>query len=205
VTLAPVVPIVPPPVESAMSADEFEKSRRWDLVKQTWTEVPRHQVRWRCAPEFLQAIAEWQPDRSLVLLGLTGSGKTSACVRLVEKLLKAAVRSGERRHLLPARSLCWTDADTLTRAGGGEDLSDRNLVHRSKVARVLVLDDVAAPSKTIQTTLRERLKGARPTVLTSGVTTSAELARALGGDAVLRHVLDATGKSGEIVVGRLSK
>lgn len=190
---------VPVAVESAPSADEVERRRRWDLVKQTWDEVPRHQARWRCAPEFLDAIAEWRCDRSLVLLGLMGTGKTTACVRLVERLLRAAVRSGDTRDIVRARSLCWTDADKLTRAGGSDEFANPTQIRRAEGAKILILDDIASPSKTIQTTLRQRLAGGRPTVLTSGVTTHTELAKRLGGEAVLRHVLDATGTAGEIV------
>jgi hypothetical protein len=198
-TLAPPEFAIPAPRDDVPTANEFARDRRRELVAPTWREVPRHQLHWRMAPEFLAAVDAWSADRSLVLLGVTGTGKTSAAVRLVARLCKLAVDQGGD-HLARARSLCWVDADDLTDAGGSREDDAREVIRRATEARVLVLDDVAEGSKTLRRVLRGRLRRRVPTLLTSGMTTTAQLARAIGGEAVLRHVLDATGTPGRVIV-----
>lgn len=179
--------------------EALDRAKREELVRATLEEIPRSQAKWRMAPEFARVVTQWDGSAGLVLLGPTGSGKTSAAARIIERLCELGVEHGGRT-LNWAQSVCWTDAGVLGRAGGADDEASRTLLRRAAHARLLVLDDVARPNDTVQLTLRLRLKHKFPTLVTSGARNEAEVRVALGGDAVLRHILDATGKLGRIVI-----
>ncbi len=192
---------VPRPSLSAPEPDELELSRRRELVQVTLSEIPRHQAKWRMAPEFERAATKWAGVASLVLLGPTGTGKTSCAARIVERICALGVKHGGR-PLNWAQSICWADAGELGRAGGSDDDSAKTLLRRASHARLLVLDDVARPNDTVQLTIRARLRRRLPTLVTSGARNIYELQAALGGDAVLRHVLEATGTRGKVLIAK---
>lgn len=179
--------------------DEHDIRVRKGQLARTWEIVPRHQLHWRSHEKFTKAICEWRGDRSLVLAGRMGTGKTSACVKLVALLCRRALEHGGDALAL-ASSVYWVDADTLSAAGTAETAADREVLRRAMEARILVLDDVATSSKTLKRVLRERLRRGLPTVLTSGAESVEDIATALGGKAVLRHVIEATGVAGDIVL-----
>lgn len=190
-----------PPATLPDGVDAFERAKRWELVKSTWADVPRHQLEWRCAPVLVRAVTEWRVDRSIILMGVTGTGKTTACVKLVHRLVQRAMAEGGE-HIARARSVLWVDADDLTRSGGSRDVGDYELLERARRSRVLVLDDVASPSKTLLSIIRARLKRRVPTVVTCGAVDVPGLEEALGGKAVVRHLLEATGTFGSIFHAR---
>lgn len=186
---------------SAPEADDIELSRRREIVRVTMVDVPKHMAKYRMAPEFERAATKWTGAASLVLLGPTGTGKTSCAARIVERICALGVKHGGR-PLNWAQSICWADAGELGRAGGSDDDAATTLLRRASHARLLVLDDVARPNDTVQLTLRARLRRRLPTLVTGGARNIYELQAALGGDAVLRHVLEATGTPGKVLIAK---
>lgn len=189
-----------------------ERTERQRIVQATWNECPKRMLNGVMAPAFRRAVESWAGDRSLILLGPTATGKTTAAVRLVYRLCCAGVNDGGKA-LHRAQSIAWLDADDLTRAGGSERVwANPAMVERARNAWLLVLDDVASPSKTVMAVLRYRaVKRRLPSLITSGCVSPTqvphdreldELKAALGGEAVLRHVLEATGVEGDYVIAR---
>lgn len=188
------VRVVPDDVAAAA-----ERRERGELVRATWERVPRGAHRHGTRPAYLAAIDAWMPGQPLVLLGPTGAGKTTAVARLVARLCREARDVGGEALAL-ARSTLWVRADELTVAGGADrDAGATKLLLRAQQCRLLVLDDLASPSKTLLRILQLRYDARRATIVTAGVRTTAEFAAAIGGQAPVRWILEGGTSPGKVV------
>lgn len=178
---------------------QAERARKLrDLV---WERVPRHLAKQPCRPEYRPLVDQFDWHSSWVLLGKTGAGKSTACVHLVRELLRRG-RDAGGKDFARAVSICWTRADAITRAGGQDDDGARKLLHRAEYAQLLILDDLATPSKTLLGVIQERYDKRRPIVATSGAQTPREFISLVGGDAVTRWILECGGvRKGTFLVG----
>lgn len=171
------------------------------LSELVWSRIPRHLVSQPCRTEFRSLVELFDWQSSWVLLGKTGAGKSTACVHLVRELLRRG-RDNGGRDFVRAKSICWTRADAITRAGGRDDEEAHKLLHRAEYAQLLVLDDLAAPSKTVLGVIQQRYDAKRPVVVTSGAQTPREFIELVGGDAVTRWILECGGvRKGTFLVG----
>lgn len=195
----------PPTPDSSGSAkrsqnpnlDDFEIRRRRALVRSLWGSVPQSLLGRPVHEKFGGVPATWSHERSMLLLGPTGCGKSSTLVAVVAQLCKRAVHEGEPWLSLAQRT-AWILADDLATAGRTTDDEDaRRLLHRAEFCAYLILDDVSALTKTAQVILRKRCDKDRPTAITSGHNLE-RFAEAVGGKAVGRWFLEGGKTRGEV-------
>lgn len=122
--------------------------------------------------DFLRAALGWRWGQgNLLLLGQTGSGKSTACAILYRALLAHGVRHGGEAWE-NARFMAWFGAAELADAakehpfGKGEAPETRHACR----ARLLVLDDAGLDTDpaVCSLVLDERYQCERPTIITSG-------------------------------------
>jgi hypothetical protein len=178
-----------------------DRVRADQLRERVWRQIPKHLIDRPLKPEFQRLVDEFDWTHSFLLLGHTGAGKSTACVHLVRRLLRDGVKQGGTAFDR-AKSIFWTRADTITRAGVGAELSDHQLLHRAKHAKLVIIDDMAEASKTMLGVLQARYDSPdpRPMVVTSGAVDVSELERRLGGEAVVRWILDCGGVKHGVVL-----
>jgi hypothetical protein len=182
---------LPKPATFASPEDPAqERGRR--LVELVWDKIPKHLVRQPVRPEFAPLLQRWEWGVSWVLLGQTGSGKSTACVHLIRELLRRGkVNGGE--DFARAKSIFWTRSDAVTQAGGRDDEHSHKLLHRAEFSRLMVLDDVADPSKTLLRIIQQRYDAQRPLIVTCGALDQKSFVNAVGGEAVARWILECGG------------
>lgn len=170
-----------------------------------WARVGSEEFRSRSAPQLQKVAAEWSPSRgSILLLGPTGVGKTSAAVALAHRLadeaeraaLGDAVSAESRAHVELVGRAHWTTAWEIVRAqreqrlGAGESGLIQDAVHAS----ILFLDELGpepnAQGELLFDIIDRRVTRGRPTIVTSGRTRE-ELVQRYGA-ALLRRLM-ATG------------
>lgn len=152
----------------------------------------------------LQKTAEKYELRhgSLLVLGASGSGKTSLCARIVRRLCAAAIESeseprGSTSHA-PAWAMVsttWTTASEIARVLREHRLGDREepeLIRRSVSANLLVVDELGPepPHRLgeLFDLLDRRYVAGRATLVTSGLTL--EAFRERYGDALYRRLTE---------------
>lgn len=147
------------------------------------------------APELVRIAKTWAwGDGSVLLMGPTRKGKSTAMGYLYRRLLASAVRSGESWD--QARWMRWFSAEELSvcrrthSLGHGEPTE---LVEATN-ARLLFLDDAGwdrDPAE-VSALLADRYNACRPTIISTGKT-PAELSEHYGAPVVAR-MLEAGGK-----------
>lgn len=152
----------------------------------------RQELEGRIEPRLLRAVLGWRWGHgNLVLMGATGSGKTSAAAHLVRRLcFEGAVHGGEAFER--AQLIRWQSCRALsevareTRLGTGIP----EAVTRCQYARLLVLNDLGAGDDrgTLERILDERYERGWPTITTTGL--GAEQLDAAFGDALSRRVFE---------------
>lgn len=136
----------------------------------------------------------------LVLLGATGSGKSSAAAWLFRRLLWEGVHGSEA---LWARAQClrWFNADELALARGHHRMGQGEApeIIKAAAASFLVIDDAGwdRDPAAVSEVLRQRYEGMRPTVITSGMTRKELVLRY--GDAVMRRLVEEGGRRSVLV------
>ncbi len=183
-------------------AEEERTERATVLRERVWERIPKHLSRFELAPAFRRFVNEFDPKVSAVLIGPTGSGKSTACVHLVQSLLRKGRDNGGAEYQF-ARGIFWTRTDSLTVAGGSDSDDATKLLHRAEYCKLLILDDLSSPSKTVLRIIQERYDHQRPMVATNGSTNARQLQESVGGEAVLRWILECGGlKRGPVFAGR---
>lgn len=182
---------LPRPTRLADSESEA-KVRARKLGELVWSRVPRHLAQQPVRPEYQSLIDSWDWQSSWVLLGKTGAGKSTACVHLVRELLRRG-RDNGGQDFARAKGIFWTRADAVTVAGGRDDEDAHKLLHRAEYSRLMILDDLASPSKTMLGIIQARYDASRPLVVTSGTLTPRAFAESVGGKAVTRWILECGG------------
>lgn len=177
-----------------------EDERRAKLRELVWERVPRHLVKQPCHPQYRKLIDRWEWGVSWVLLGQTGAGKSTACVHLVRHLLRIGVANGGD-DFLRAKSIFWTRADAITKAGGADTDEAAKLLHRAEYSRLMILDDLAAPSKTLLGVIQARYDHQRPIIATCGALNAKQFIETVGGEAVSRWILECGGIRHGIILG----
>lgn len=176
------------PATFAPPEDEtIERGRK--LKELVWDKIPKHLVGQPIAPCYAKLVTNFEWGSSRILLGETGAGKSTACVHLVRELLRRGKANGGKDFDL-ARSIFWTRADAITRAGGSDDEESVKLIHRAEYARLVILDDLATTSKTLLGVIQQRYDRGLPIVATSGAMSYSLFTELVGGDAVKRWILE---------------
>jgi len=176
------------PAESNTEAKARSRILR-DLV---WDKTPKHLLNQPVRSQFRPLLDDWQWGVSWVLLGPTGAGKSTACVHLVRTLLQQG-RDDGGEAFARAKSIFWTRADSVTAAGGQSTEEAALLLRRAEYSRLMILDDLAVPSKTLLRVIQQRYDARRPLVVTSGARTAEQFQELVGGEAVTRWILDCGG------------
>lgn len=161
----------------------------------------RSELEARINPRILRAVTGWRwGDGNLVLLGATGSGKTSGAAHLVRRLcFEAAARGGdefERAQLIrwqSCRALSEVARETRLGTGIPED------VLRCQNARLLVLNDLGQHDDTVtlERILDERYERGWPTVTTTGLAPTQ--LDSVFGDALARRIFECGADRGGFV------
>lgn len=152
----------------------------------------RLELEGRIDPKLLKAVLGWRwGGGNLVLMGATGSGKTSAAAHLVRRLcFEGAVRGGEAYEL--AKLIRWQSCRALSDVGRETRLGTGTPepVTRCQNARLLVLNDLGANDDraTLERILDERYERGWPTITTTGL--GGEQLDALFGDALSRRIFE---------------
>jgi DNA replication protein DnaC len=182
---------------SFMEPESDEEVRRRVLTELVWNNVPNRLRDYSLRAEFKQLVTEFSWDMSWVLLGPTGSGKSTACVHLVRELLRRGkVNGGE--DFERAKGIFWTRADAIAAAGEDKTGSGASkLLHRAEYSKLMILDDVAASSMrgdALTRVLARRYDKGRPVIVTSGALDAQGLTEMVGGEAIVRWLLDSSPK-----------
>ncbi|MBK9945630.1 MAG: hypothetical protein IPP12_00385 [Nitrospira sp.] len=177
---------IPRPSTFVEPEDEsMERGRK--LKELVWDKIPKHLVKQALSPRYAAMVTRFDWGHSWVLLGETGAGKSTACVHLVRELLRRGKTNGGQDFDL-AKSIFWARADAITRAGGSDHDEDGKLLHRAEWAKLMVLDDLSAPSKTLLGVIQQRYDRGLPIVATCGAMTRGQFTELVGGDAVKRWI-----------------
>lgn len=177
---------IPRPATFVEPEDEsVERGRQ--LKTLVWDKVPKHLVKQALNPRYAAMVTRFDWGHSWVLLGETGAGKSTACVHLVRELLRRGKTNGGQDFDL-AKSIFWARADAITRAGGSDDDEAGKLLHRAEWAKLMVLDDLSAPSKTLLGVIQQRYDRGLPIVATCGAMTRGLFTELVGGEAVKRWI-----------------
>jgi hypothetical protein len=194
--------------EAQMEPPPTDAARRFEALREVLATLPaggakasRSELESRIHPRALRAVSGWRwGGGNLVLLGATGTGKTSAAVHLVRRLcLEAAVDGGEafeRARLIrwqSCRALSGVAAETKLGTGTPE------VVTRCQYARLLILNDLGAGDEraTLERIIDERYERGWPTVTTTGLG-RVELEHAFG-DAFSRRLFECGSDRGSFV------
>lgn len=200
------------PVGADASAGEFEQNQRAAEAMAIRGALPpflrsgSHEAMTArvAVKDFTAGALGWRWGHgNLLLLGPTGTGKTTACAVLFRLLLAQGVRDGGPAWE-NARFMAWFRADDLAEAkrewplGKGEapDLM------RASRARLLVLDDAGwdRDPSACSVVLAARYEAALPTILTSGKTEHELIGHY--GAAVVRRMTETGGRPGGGIMAR---
>jgi hypothetical protein len=179
-----------------------EQARRQVLREVVWDHIPNRLREHPLREEFKPLVNSFELGLSWVLLGPTGSGKSTACVHLVRELLRRGVENGGSDFEL-AKGIFWTRADAITAAGADKGDQAWKLLHRAQHSKLMVLDDIAETSKTLLRVIQQRYDAGRALVVTSGALDANDLRDRVGGDAPVRWMLECgQGRRGVILRAR---
>jgi len=158
----------------------------------------------RISPRMLEAVLGWRWGAgNLVLMGETGSGKTSAAAHLVRRLCAEGVARGGVQFEL-CQMIRWQGCRELsevvreTRLGTGVP----EAITASQNARLLILNDLGGHDdrKTLERILDERYERGWPTVTTTGMRAKGRLSiEEQLGDALARRLFECHGDKGVFV------
>lgn len=182
-------------------AETAESQRGKELVERVWSKVPNHLWKRPLKPEYSALVREFNWTYSFLLLGATGNGKTTAAIHLVRRLLKEG--KVDEEAFVRAKSIFWARADAITSAGKGDELHNHQVLHRAANARLFILDDLAEASKTIYKVIQARYDNPdpRPIIVTSGASNEKDFASRVGGDAILRWIIECGGVRRGVILG----
>lgn len=192
----------------SVPSDEQERRLRLkpiaDSLPAGAREATRHALEARVHPKILRAVLAWHwGSGNLVLMGMTGAGKTSGAAHLVRRLCGEAARHGgeafEKCQLIRWQSCrVLSDAGNEHRRGTGT----LELITRCQNARLLVLNDMgmADDRNTLERVLDERNERGWPTIITTGMRAKGpDSLDALLGDALSRRLFECKGDKGTFV------
>lgn len=167
-------------------------------------EATRVALEARMHPRALAAVSSWRwGSGNLVLLGKTGTGKTSAAAWLVRKLCAQATQCGGEA-LQRALLIRWQSCRDLSEVGRETKLGTGTpeVVQRCQYARLLVLNDLGIDDdrKTLERVLDARYERGWPTITTTGLRARGvnSLEAALG-DALTRRLVECGSDRGTFV------
>lgn len=148
-----------------------------------------------------ESAAAWRwGGPSMIFLGKTGIGKSSAAAALMVRLLVQGWREGERAWEA-AQWLQWFSAEDLGRARREHPLGrgDAPELYEAEGASLLVIDDAGWDREPdcVSSVLAKRYERGLPTIVTSGKTLT-ELSAHYGA-AVVRRVVDSGGRRAKLV------
>lgn len=182
------------------SADRGRK-----LKELVWDKVPRHLIGQPISPRYAPLVSRFDWGSSWILLGETGAGKSTACVHLVRELLRRGKLNGGKDFDL-AKSIFWARSDAITKAGGTDNDESGKLLHRAEWAKLMVLDDLATPSKTLLGVIQQRYDHGLPIVATCGAMTRGLFTELVGGEAVKRWILECgKARKGQVLMSEEAK
>lgn len=169
-----------------------EVERRRKLKELVWDRIPKRLIEQPIREEFRSLVDSFDWGVSWILLGHTGSGKSTACVHLVRELLRRGVTHGGK-DFDAAKGIFWTRADEITAAGAEKTDEATKLIHRAQHSKLMILDDVSEAQKTLLRVIQQRYDRGKPVIVTSGALSAKELSEKVGGDAVVRWLLECGG------------
>lgn len=145
--------------------------------------------------DFVAAALGWRwGNGNLILLGPTGSGKSTAVAMLFRYLLKDGVQRGGSAWE-SARFMAWFGASDLFHASREHALGKGEApeLRQATRARLLVLDDAGwdTDPRVVSEVLAERYESGLPTIVTSGKTEQELIAHY--GAAVVRRMTETGG------------
>jgi len=197
--------------EAAGIPETTDAQERHERLRPVLEQLPRgmhratrQELEGRIDPRLLRAVIGWHwGSGNLVLMGATGSGKTSAAAHLVRRLCSEGAREGRKPFEL-ASLIRWQSCRDLAEVGRETKFGSGTPeeIRRCQYARLLVLNDLAPPAhKDDQATL-ERVLDARyergwPTITTTGLN-AAQLEQAFG-DALSRRIFECGASRGAFV------
>lgn len=161
----------------------------------------RQELEARIDSRLLRAVLGWSwGSGNLVLMGATGSGKTSAAAHLVRRLCsEGATRGGKEFDL--AGMIRWQSCRDLSEIGRETRLGTGTpeVVQRCQYARLLLLNDLGAGDDrtTIERVLDARYERGWPTITTTGLGAQ-QLEKAFG-DALSRRIFECGASRGAFV------
>lgn len=158
--------------------------------------------------DFLDVVLGWRWGHgNLLLLGPTGSGKSTVCAILFRQLLAHGVRHGGEAWER-ARFMAWFRADDLAEAKREHPLGKGEApdMMRASRARLLVLDDAGwdRDPTACSVVLAARYEAGLPTIITSGKT-ELELIAHYGAAVVRRMTETGGGRPGGGLMARFPK
>jgi hypothetical protein len=183
--------------------ESLERGRK--LKELVWDHIPKHLIGQPLNLRYAPLVSRFDWGSSWILLGETGAGKSTACVHLVRELLRRGKVNGGKDFEL-AKSIFWARSDAITKAGGSDENEAGKLLHRAEWAKLMILDDLATPSKTLLGVIQQRYDRGLPIVATSGAMTRGQLTELVGGDAVKRWLLECgKARKGQVLLSEEAK
>lgn len=196
-------------VRSDAEVDAAEREARAAEAAQTLVaQLPRalrrrqtaRELESRVGPDLARAVRAWDGRRSLLLLGPSGEGKSTAAAWALRALVARGVEAGGEPWRR-ARGVCWAAAADLARARAEHRLGagDAPLVGRASAASVLLIDDLGQEGDpgAIRDVLAARYDAGLVTMVTSNLRQAA-LDEHLGA-AALRKLMEARGARAVVV------
>lgn len=164
------------------------------------TKMNRQRLDRRCHPTLAGAALAWRCDRSFVVLGKTGVGKSTAASWILHRVVAAGVQRGGAAWAR-AKHVRWFPAVELERARIEHKLGagDAPEILRAQAASVLVLDDAGQERDpgAVREVLAARYDLGVPTIVSTNSTVSALDAHY--GGAFVRKLLESGGRKAVIV------
>lgn len=161
----------------------------------------RKELEGRIEARLLRAVLGWHWGAgNLVLMGATGSGKTSAAAHLVRRLCFEGAVEGRKPFEL-ATMIRWQSCRDLSEVGRETRLGTGTPeeIRRCQYARLLVLNDLGTNDDrtTLERVLDARYERGWPTITTTGL--GVEQLQQLFGDALSRRIFECGSDRGKFV------
>jgi DNA replication protein DnaC len=195
------------PADDAAAEARLTRATRQTALEAVRNQVPLHcrgtraELVGRMHDKLFRAVHAWDwGDPNLLLIGTTGTGKTTAAAYLLRRLCAYGIEHGGEA-LEMARLTRWQSCRELSAVVREYPLGQGapDTILRCQNARLLILDDLGASD---ERTALERVMDARyergwPTITTTGLAYR-ELSHALG-EHLVRRLVDCRGRTGRVL------